>query len=655
MRNKYLYISSLDATNGSGISINHADFEVALPEQLIIQPYSQVRACSVRVNPSDNMTEVDDTNDTFYIGIDHWNKRESCIPLLPIRMTDGMYNLIDGTDPELSLDAMIEQDLEKELQPYCLLRGGSKVDITTAQKLKVKMSAMQLYGCPTIALTADVKAYWARTDLVDLDSNGLYEPVASTAATQLDQFNTYYGLAVNKTLASKQYYLSPPIVTGLTGTDTNAKHRSHMIEIDFTTDNLGAVFPDGSNDYVRFYFGNCTMDNFGNKWGVTPKFTTQDNSDISSQMHYYVEINNQFLVSRYTEVDDKKAITKTARFNAGTQVGGQDIWNSNSKVRLTCEQWEDAYYSYISLKVEAQYEGAGDWHEVVGTGNTPLSFSIKKNIYTQKQVRSYDANKIGIVFHTDTVLDGKIKYSAAVDDFNDKLGFNPSLNPVAFGTRNSLDADVPNRILSVLSGNVDGKTYVGKTARRAFQKIQEDNNMWLNNEPSYSTYYLDFTPNADILSWDANTDQGLIGTATSATYLIGEGAVGTNNRDFPAFYLSVPSLPLENLSANYLQGFENQFICPIELSLSQTSQRLYTSKAYTEQYNTMSNSAPMNISTLRIRICDIKGAPVKQLGKYTIICLEIRDNPHIKHEAMMQRLLNSTREIDRDNKPVNDQ
>ena len=51
----------------------------------------------------------------------------------------------------------------------------------------------------------------------------------------------------------------------------------------------------------------------------------------------------------------------------------------------------------------------------------------------------------------------------------------------------------------------------------------------------------------------------------------------------------------------------------------------------------------------------IKGAPVKQMDAYTIICLEIRENPHLRQEAMMQRLLNSTRELDRDNKPVNDQ
>ena len=648
MRNKYLYISSLDATNGSGIDVDHADFEVALPEQLILQPYSQVRACSVRINPSDNMTEIDDDNDTFYIGIDHWDKRESCIPLLPIYMEHGMYNLLDGTDADLSLDAMIDKELTAQLKEYCLLRGGSKVEISSDRKLKLKMSTMELYGCPTIALTDPVAEYWANPGLVDLEKDGPWKCIVSTQKTQLDQFNMYYGLAVNKTLAEYQYYLSPPIVTGLTGTDENAKHRSHMIEIDLTPAELSAAL--NPNDYIRFYFGNCNLDNFGRKWGDQPKSNANNNTSISSQMHYYVEINNQFLVVRYKEVENQKVVTKSARYSAT-----QPLWNSESKVRLTCDQWEDAYYSYISLKVESQLDGAGDWNELTGTGGVPLSFSIKKNIYLQKENTTDDANRIAMEFNTKVILDGRIKYSAAVDDYNDKLGFNPLLSGGGkFGGRSSKDANV-NRIMTVFSDNDGGGDYVGKSARKAFQILQQDNNMWKDNDHNYGSYSLPHNPNADILSWDSNTDQGLIGTATSNTYLVAEGAVDTNNRDFPMFYLNVPSLPLENVSANFLQGFENQFICPIELSLSQTSQRLYTSKAYTEQYSTMSNSAPLNLSTLKIRICDIKGAPVKQMDAYTIICLEIRENPHLRQEAMMQRLLNSTRELERDNKPVNDQ
>ena len=171
----------------------------------------------------------------------------------------------------------------------------------------------------------------------------------------------------------------------------------------------------------------------------------------------------------------------------------------------------------------------------------------------------------------------------------------------------------------------------------------------------YFTQTLKNLPNADILSWDSDNDQGLVLTTTSSNGLTADGACGTNNRDFPLFFLSLPDLPLQNFTANYGQGYENHFITPIELSLSETSQRLYTSKMYTRQYNTMSNATPLNLSRLRVRICDINGVPSKQLDKYTILVLEIRENPKIredKHNEFIRRILDN---YDKKPKLVGDQ
>ena len=41
--------------------------------------------------------------------------------------------LVDGTDADLSLDAVIDEELTAQLKEHCLLRGGSKVDISTMQ------------------------------------------------------------------------------------------------------------------------------------------------------------------------------------------------------------------------------------------------------------------------------------------------------------------------------------------------------------------------------------------------------------------------------------------------------------------------------------------------------------------------------------------
>ena len=56
----------------------------------------------------------------------------------------------------------------------------------------------------------------------------------------------------------------------------------------------------------------------------------------------------------------------------------------------------------------------------------------------------------------------------------------------------------------------------------------------------------------------------------------------------------------------------------------------------------MSNATPLNLSRLRVRICDINGVPSKQLDKYTILVLEIRENPKIRedeHNEFIRRIL----------------
>ena len=134
-----------------------------------------------------------------------------------------------------------------------------------------------------------------------------------------------------------------------------------------------------------------------------------------------------------------------------------------------------------------------------------------------------------------------------------------------------------------------------------------------------------------------------------------DGDVSGNNRDYPGFYLEIPSLPLENFSASYLKGFENKFICPIELSQSQTSQRLYTSKMYTELYNTTANSASPNLSSMRCRICNLNGVPSRQLDKYTMVCLEIRENPHLKEQEFRTNIRRLFENTNNAIKPVNNQ
>ena len=640
MSNKYIYLSSLG-------SRSHSDFEVNFPTQLQIKPYSQVRCISCRVNPSDNLLEIDETNDLFYVGVDHWNKKNCNIPLLPIRMRKGLYDLEDGDNDIINLNAGIESQLNKQIQPYCFLRGGAEVSIAS-RKLKLKMSTMQLYGMPTKALTdasapSELVNYWSNfknSTEKFLDGARIY-PISQTLPVQLEMDTNFYGLEVHKTEATPQYYISPPIVTGLTSTADNAPHSTFLLDFDFTglaeEDEVGAP-QTKPEDFFRFYYGDCRSDSLGDKWGAIGKINEKKDAKdkkvkLANNMHFYVEFSNKFCVIRYR---DPKGTQTVYNYS------GQNGYTLDNKFVVGCVEWEDAHSSWMGVEVQMKKAGDADYSQL-------LKVEFQKQAYRHKHFNN--SNRIGMIFNTKLESDKySVKYSASVDDPNDVMGFNPTTD--AWGARASLSADIPDRLMTVVTDTQN----VVDILDMMYQK-QVSHNM----TSSLDSYVPDLKydiPNADILSWDSDTDWGFVVTSASNTGLDAEGAISGNNREFPMFFLSLPDLPLKNFSANYLQGYENHFLTPIELSLSQTSQRLYTSKMYTRQYNTLHNASPMNLSSMKVKICDINGAPVEQLDKYTIIALEIRENPHLrkmKEFETLQRIAENTQNTDQQMKLVGDQ
>ena len=633
-RNRYIYISSLDAPN-------HSDFIVNFPEQLKIKPYSQLRCVVCRINPSDNLVEIDDTNRLFYVGVDHWNKKNSAIPLLPIRMTKGVYNLEDGDNNFLNLNAEIEDRLAEQLQPYCYLRGGSSCEITSAQKLKIKVSGMQLYGCPTTALDdagapAGLPQYWGNfQNMVTYIANGVEcHPVQTIGAVAMED-GTHYGIEVVKNMQEAQYYLSPPIVTGLTGTDDGSKHLSHYYELDFRQiDNVNeyGVFADATH-YHRFDFGALKVEDLGHKWGEYGKWTTSQNRELDARICYSIEFNNSHCVLLYNGlVADQVRTIYEKKYRGKTSAASPVAYGLNNKFRIYCYEWETVDSAVMKVVIQ-KYDSTGDsWDDMIS--------ATWQKVY-ERQVKSSTANRIGMIFNSSTTnAKFNVKYTAAVDDPNEELGFNKTTSD--WGARASLSAAIPDRLLSVFSDNNGSSSRkISQAIRTIMHDAQIEHNMTSSDDIYFSQTMKDM-PNADILSWDSNTDQGLVLTNTSSNGLTADGACGTNNRDFPLFFLSLPDLPLQNFTANYGQGYENHFVTPIELSLSQTSQRLYTSKMYTRQYNTLGNATPLSLSRLRVRICDINGVPARQLDKYTVLVLEIRENPRIKedeHKEHIRRLL----------------
>ena len=626
--NTYFYLSSLGSND-------NAVFECTLPEPVTIAPFSEVRCVSCRINPSDNLMEVDNTNDLFYVGVDNWAKVNSCIPLLPVKLTKGLYDMVSGDDDFLNLTGEIKEKLEEALEPYCLLRGGSTVSINDNRKLKIKLSTMGVYKCPTAALTADVLAEWVNNDdnrLRHTLNNVIYSPIAQfTTAALPTQYggNTYYGIGLGKVDGIPQYHIGPPIVTGMTGTTDQAKHISHVIECDFRQlvrlgAELGATHTT-ADDYIRIYFGNARPDTFGQTWGHEPKMSRNNDpvADLRDEFLYVIEFSNVKVNVRTNELYQGRVQTRRRSVHAGG-----NNYSITSQFQIICEEWEDEHYSNYGLVVKRD-DGQGGGY--VNMAN--LTFNVQKTIDRQKS--SNTPNRLAAVIRTDYAnMDNMIRYTAAVD--SDTAGWDA--DAVAYQEHTSNSADISNRLLSVFSNNVGGDNTISERVMRTMRNAMTDANLTDNADVINNSYTIP-APNADILSWDSNQDDGLVTSASSYTSGIqGEGGVSANNRDFPCFYLSVPSLPIKNYTGNRNEGFEQTFICPIELSQSQTSQRLYTSKQYTENYVSLTNSYPMDISSLKVRITDINNVPTKQLQKYTIIVLEVRESPYYKNEQLLNTL-----------------
>ena len=619
MGNKYLYLSSLGAPS-------HSQFECRLPNSITINPYSQLRVLSCRINLDDNLLEVSSENDTILIGVDHWLKRNCCIPLLPVQLSEGMYDIDNGNVNSLNLVAEMQTRIEEQLQPYCMVRGGSFVSANDG-KLTFSVSAMQMYDCPKIALTADVLQYWLNKNgnSTNVSINGdVYDAIDTLKAVQLTTKTDYYGASVDKTSSNFGYYVSPPVVTGLSGGTVGSEATSHYIEVDMKTitQNLG-VNNLGTDEFVRFYFGDMAQSDLGlgSYWGSDEKFAKNLTGKLSPKYLYCVELTNNNLTVKYNSPDGDHGDTTV--YTVSSAGGNYQI---NRPFLIEFHEWETAKDSMCRLTV-LQQKNDGDPYETMTarldgdakkqTKQTDFTFS---KLY-KRQKGWNTPNRIGMLFETEKVIEGGIKYTARVDDVADKHGYNGTTNQ--FGGRVSLSADVPDRYLTVFTDS-NNKRLSTRERTEFKDRLTTKSFFDATTEKLIKTYNFPLQPNMEVLNMSnlfgfVTTDKSFEGATAADKVELGK-------IDFPMFYLSIPSLPIQNYSAGFSRGLVNSIVCGIELAESDTS-KTYTSKMFTEQYNELTNASPLNIDSLRIKITDIEGKVTRSLQSFTNIVLEIRDNP----------------------------
>lgn len=275
----------------------------------------------------------------------------------------------------------------------------------------------------------------------------------------------------------------------------------------------------------------------GTKWGQEPKQANNHSpiAPLDERFVYALEFANSRVSVRSNELQADGS-TQTIRRHVGS--GG--TYSIASKFQVILEEWENDFSSYYSFTLKRD-DGQGG-----GYVDMTLNFSTKKVI--QRQKASNVPNRLACLFNTAYAgMGGMVRYSAAVDD--DTVGFTDG----AFQIHTSNTADISNRLVTIFSNNVEGTNTISDRAFATMQNVIASSNYDEGDDRYDRMYRLAEMPNADILSWDSNSDDGILtSTSSYASGIHAEGAKGTNDRDFASFYLSIPSLPIQNYTGNHL-------------------------------------------------------------------------------------------------------
>ena len=616
MDNKYLYLSSLGSTD-------HSDWECQFSNQIMIKPYSQVRLISAHIKVRPNSIIINDTNNVFYLGVDFWNKMNSVIPLLPVIIPNGNYFISEVS----SMRDTVNKSVGDALSAYCYLRGGMKVDLLSDDSLRFKLSGMELYGCPTIALTDDILQYWSSENYrrsIKALVNGSLKTLENNAAVATQVDDTYFGVATGG--AANSYFNGPAMVTGLTGATSDAKHLACIVKLDLTAHAMA------QGEYIQTWFGplrNSSLDpESPYLWGNT--LDANDPSSFNLANRFAVQIEDGKLVVMYSEIVDGEIVATPYVYEGAT----------DEEIQIICQEWDDEYGSHYGLTVQ-YYDGA-DWQDLLDVEKAQNS-SSQYDFLTTSFVKNgqLNLNSLGFICNCDDD-NFSIKFTCAADDLDEKYGFNKTSGE--YGERSSLSANI-NRPITVITDITNPKSE-NMAVPNEILEIMNSKTVKRNDDVFYTEYYLTdgIIPNA---SWMGVESYGIQvinkeEDDTYNTYTVGmslENPLNANKISFPQAYLEIKDLPLNNYTGNYLKGSLHKFISPIDFFPGgDDDSSKYTSRVYTEQFITLGNSSTMNLSSMRVRICDINGVTIP-LDEYTIITIEIRDNPYLRRAEQNERFL----------------
>jgi hypothetical protein len=618
MNNTYLYLSSKGSTN-------HSDFMVQLPNNISFSPFSQVRLINGIVSLDHNEVEITDDNDTFYLCCDYWNKLNSTMPLIPITLHNGVYNIDEFVD-----ELQEEINLRFLQFPFITVTVVNKIT-DNKNYLTFKASQTELYGCPTIELPQDDPNYlkkWALSiDYIATDPNGDQTQFSKSTLTreQIPDQN-HYGILTHYDNTNPSYVIFQGIMGGINGTDDTNKKLIFLSVIDTGTNKLE---PD---EYILYNYGQgITPNNLLKNWG-----TTVDNLNSINNNRFYLKF-------KHTGSDDIECTLATSDIVSNVIDFNDDNFTYDQStvtaLRISMYEYDTLYDSKYQIIIESK---TGTTYTQILSKTCTQTYNTIKNIFEGAEyddIYTYN-NRLGITFLT------TVDIYTTTANCDPSVGFNSVTEE--FEKTKSLDIDI-SRPISYLGRNETSNTnkkilntyYISQTTEQSNTDV---------DDVFITSYTLPFEATAGYaigktgyLVMDKDTEGNTSGDfPTYKTGLTMDEYVDLNQITFPQCYLEINEFPFNTYTANFNGGTTNRFLSPINLIPNGgDTEGEFITNIYTEQYLTMGNSSPLNITSMRVRICDITGKILPNTKENSIFTVEIRDNPYIRERQERQEMIKS--------------
>ena len=114
--------------------------------------------------------------------------------------------------------------------------------------------------------------------------------------------------------------------------------------------------------------------------------------------------------------------------------------------------------------------------------------------------------------------------------------------------------------------------------------------------------------------------------------------ISKSRADEACYYLQCPGLPVNNYTGSSLKSQPNNVVGLISLK-ERSSDLYYPSELKTPLYVDIHNTSDISYNSLQFRITDRKGADAKDILPYTILTLEVRQNPEVHLRELFRGLI----------------